>query len=471
MRRLLFLTFTSALMAPVVVAFAQETSGEDAPVAEAEAASPRVLDLAALTYAARENYPRLRAARHKVIAAEAQLDEALVSPFFQFSGTAAITIAPEARGTPIFSPDSQLPLSNPWRPIVVVGASGALPLYTFGKIDALHDAARAGVRAANRERQVHLDRVEFDVRRAYYGLQLSLDIQQMISEGAEKLREAEEQLLDMLEAGEPGVSDQDRYRLATARAEMAARRSEAVRLERTTRHALTTLTGIREFEVPECPLSPIAFDARPLPEYQAAADGGRPELEMLGAGIDAREANVEATRARYYPDLALTAAASYSYGPGISDQSNPFIIDQANFASLGAGLVARWSFDVWGNYHRVRRAEAELAELSSLAEEARLGVSLEVANAWEALNDAQRRERAWAEGHRQGRRWFVSAGSAYSVGTVEPRDLIDAAGAYFRARTEHLSAINDVNAAIADLQRTTGTQILPAGGWEVRCEE
>jgi outer membrane protein TolC len=466
-RLLILVCLSGALSA--TAALAQEHEA-DAESGDGERRRP-VLDLAALTYAARENYPRLRAARHKVVAAEAQLDEALVSPFFQFSGTAAITIAPEARGTPIFSPDSQLPLDNPWRPIVVVGASGALPIYTFGKIDALHDAARAGVRAANRERQVHRDRVEFDVRRAYYGLQLSLDIQQMISEGADKLREAEEQLLEMLDSGDDSVQEQDRYRLATARAEMEARRSEAVMLERTTRHALTTLTGIDEFEVPECPLQPLELDPRPLREYQAAAEGGRPELEMLEAGIDAREANVEATRARYYPDLAITAAASYSYGPGIADQSNPFIIDQANFASVGAGLVARWSFDVWGNYHRVRRAEAELHELISLADEARRGVSLEVANAWEGLADARRREQAWEDGHRQARRWFISAGAAYSVGTVEPRDLIDAAGAYFRARTEHLKAINDVNAAIADLQRTTGTQILPAGGWEVRCEE
>ncbi len=480
MRRLLFTTLCSALVCPVLVVAAQEASeasepgpGTEASPLEAEAEpepEAAIYDLAALTYAARENYPRLRAARHKVVAAEAQLDEALVSPFFQFYGTAAITVAPEARGTPIFSPDSQLPLSNPWRPVVVVGASGVLPIYTFGKIDALHDAARAGVRAASRDRQVALDRVEFDVRRAYYGLQLSLDLQQMLDEGAAKMREAEEQLIEMLESGDDGVSDMDRYRLSTARATMIARHSQAHRLEQTTRHALTTLTGVEEFEVPECPLSPLEFEARPLPFYQAAAEGSRPELEMLQAGIDAREANVDATRARYYPDLAITAAASYSYGPGISDQSNPFIIDQANFASLGAGLVARWSFDVWGNYHRVRRAEAELAELNALTEEAQRGVGLEVANAWEGLADARRREQAWAEGHRQARRWFISAGSAYSVGTAEPRDLIDAAGAYFQARTEHVSSINDVNAAIADLQRSTGTQLLPAGGWEVRCE-
>ncbi len=133
--------------------------------------------------------------------------------------------------------------------------------------------------------------------------------------------------------------------------------------------------------------------------------------------------------------------------------------------------MARWSFDVWGNLYRVRRAEAELAELQALSEEAERGIELEVADAYEALADARRREDAWREGHRQARRWFISAAGAYAIGALEPRDLIDAVRAYFTARFNHLSAIGDLNIGIANLERVTGTQLLPAGGWEVGCEE
>jgi outer membrane protein TolC len=192
---------------------------------------------------------------------------------------------------------------------------------------------------------------------------------------------------------------------------------------------------------------------------------------MLQAGMDAREASLDATRARFFPDIGLAATAGYSYGPGITDQLNPFIIDQANYTSLGAGLVARWSLDVWGNYHRVRREEALLGELHSLDEEARRGIDLEVADAYEALMDARRREVAWQRGHREGRRWFVSAASGYQVGAVDARELIDAVKAYFTARFSHLQAIFDVNMGIATLARTTSTDLVPAGGWEARCEE
>jgi outer membrane protein TolC len=456
----------------LLLALAASPAHADDPPAEAEEErEPPLLDLAALSFRARESYPRLRAAQHRIVAAQAQLDEAIISPFFQFHATVGLTVAPEVRGTPYFSPDNQFPVTNAWRPVVVVGASGLVPLYTFGKLDAARRAARAGITAAENERGVTLARLQYDVRRAYYGLQLSLDVQQMIAEGQTRLEQAATQLEEMLAAGDSNVSESDRYRLATAISEVDARLSEAVRLERTTRAALRALTGVDRFRVPQCPIAPLELPVRRLPHYRSLALESRPEVRMLRAGIEARTANVDATRARFYPDIALTATASYSYGPGIVDQTNPFIIDQANYQALGAGIVARWSFDVWGNLHRVRRAEAELSELEALAEEAERGIELEVADAYEALADARRREEAWREGHRQSRRWFISAAGAYSVGALEPRDLIDAVRAYFTARFNHLAAISDVNIGIANLARVIGVELLPVGGWEVGCEE
>ncbi|MAC29460.1 MAG: hypothetical protein CMH59_23760, partial [Myxococcales bacterium] len=84
--------------------------------------------------------------------------------------------------------------------------------------------------------------------------------------------------------------------------------------------------------------------------------------------------------------------------------------------------------------------------------------------------DALRREEAWQRGRRQGRAWFVSAAQAYDLGTLEPKDLIDALKAYFTARFSHLQAVRDVNTAAAELERVTGEALLPADGWEPPCE-
>jgi len=447
-------------LVPVAMADPPEEGGE-----------PPVRDLPELVEAARATYPSLRAADHRLEAARARLSEAWISPFSQFRVTAGLTFAPEARGTNVFSPDPQLPLDNPWRPVARVGVEGVVPLYTFGKLGAARDAARAGIRAAEHDRERNLASVLYDVRRAYYGLQLSLDVQQMISEGQGRIQSAYDRLEERLEAGDEEANEHDRYRLASTLAEVEARRSEAVRLEQSARAALSTLTGVERFRVPECPLEPLEVELRPMAAYVAAGGGERPELGMLDAGLDARRAELDATRARYFPDLALVLGASYSYGPGVTDQTNPFVPDQANLASLGGGLVARWSLDLVGNAQRVRRVESLLAETEALAAEARNGIALEVRTTYLEMEDAHRRQEAWSRGHRESRAWFVASASAYQVGALEPRDLVDSVKAYFTARFSHLSAIRDYNTAVAKLERVTGAPVMPAAGWRTRCEE
>ena len=450
-----------------------ENAGEvqtASPELEASTANVAATSLADLVEDAREHWPGLEAAAHAVEAADARLDEAIFSPFFQFQATGGLTLAPEARGVPIYSPDSQLPLGNPWRPIASIGVRGALPLYTFGKLSGARDAARAGLDAAEHGRDRADAELVYRVRRAYYALQLALDTLQMFREGEGRLQRAVEVLERRIEAGDPDANEHDRWRLSTTVAEIAARRSEAQRLEASSQAALVILTGRREVRVAECPLAPIEVEPEPLESYRTAAIANRPDLAMLESALRARRAEQDVVEAQYFPDLALGITASYSRGPGVTDQSNPFIVDPANYQSLGAGLVLNWSLDFVGNRMRERRANAQLREAEARAEEARAGVSLEVETTLRTLEDAQRREEAWRQGHRDARSWFVAAGSAYQVGALDARDLVDAIRTYFSARFNHLSAIRDYNDSAAKLEQVVGSPVAAPRAWEYGCE-
>jgi outer membrane protein TolC len=98
-------------------------------------------------------------------------------------------------------------------------------------------------------------------------------------------------------------------------------------------------------------------------------------------------------------------------------------------------------------------------------------MAIEIAAAYEEVADGARREEAWGRAHRETRRWFVAAAQAYQVGTLEPKELVDAVKAYFTARYSHLEAMRDHNTALARLSRVTGDPLLPDDGWEVQCEE
>jgi outer membrane protein TolC len=449
---------------------ADESAG-DAHGSESEPTEqrpPRILDLAQLLAAAERAYPGMRAAEARIRAARAQLDEAWVSPYFQSTLAAGFTLAPEARGSPIFSPDAQVPLSNPWQPILGLNFEGAIPLWTFGKLPALREAARAGVHAAESDRARVRAQLLYDVRRAYFALQLSLDLQQMLHEGLPRVEEAIRNLEERLARNDPDADEMDRYRLQAALAEVRARQAQAIHLERSSMASLRILTGLRDFRVPDCPIQIVDAELLPLEEYLRSAMSERPELRMLEAAQRAREASLDVARAGFWPDLALTYRFAISYAPGITDQTNPFVIDPANYMNIGAGIALRWSLDFWGQAYRVDRESALLDDLQSRLEEARRAVELEVTDAYEAVVEARARERTFDRGRRETRAWFLSAAQAIELGTAKTGDLVDAVRAYFTARYNHLQAIHDFNTALAHLERVSARRV--ADRWEDACD-
>ena len=448
---------------------AAESVPPDHGQADDDAERGPVHDLATLLSAAHAAYPALQADTYALEAAEARLREAWISPFFQWTGTAGATVAPEASGTALFRPDPALPLSNPWQPAVTARVSGAIPLFTFGKLRAAWRAASAGVRAAELQRDVTRARVAFDVRRAYFGLQLVLDTQQMLDEGMPMLEQALEHIQELLDDDDPDVNETDLFRLEAAMAELRARASQAEMLRRSSSAALRALTGLEEVRVPECPMEPVSVELESVEAIVERAQAERPELGQLDAALDAQEANLAVQRGAYGPDIAFAFSAGATYSPGVTNQTNPFVNDPANQTSLGGGLVLQWNLDFGGNTFRVRRAAAELEQRRAQAAEARRGVGLEAEIAAERYLDASRREQAWRRGRRSGRSWFITNAQAYDIGALEPKDLIDAVRAYFSARFSHVQAIQELNEAAAELDRVVGGGLVAEEAWAATC--
>lgn len=437
-----------------------------------EPAVGRVYHVDEYTQAAILRYPGLSAADADIDAAQARLNEARLSPFMQFQGQARFYVAPGARGTTTFSPDPQIPWSNRWGPGGEVGIEGGIPLYTFGKYRAGKKAAAAGITGAEYERDRTLARVVFDVRRAYFGTQLSLDLQAMIVEGKDKLRNAVDKLEARLQADDPRVKQTDFWRMVSALSEIESRESEALRLEASARAALEILSGLKPAIVPECPLEAVQSEVIELGDHVDRALANRPEIHQLEAAQSARDAHLTVSRAGYLPDIILALRATFARTPGITDVQNPFVIDRGNFAGAFAGLVAQWKLDFGGTNARVKMAKAEIAALKARTSEAEQGIEIEVTALYEQLQDAKRRLESWRRSEKQTRKWFVSAGQGYEVGTASAMDLVDSIEAYFGARSKRLMATAEYNLAIAGLEKATSVPLVSQKGWRpADCEE
>lgn len=420
-------------------------------------------------------YPGLVATRHRILASEAQLDEAWVAPFLSFNVQGFISLSPYARGNSTFSPDAfgQNPLDTGIGYMSRVTADTGVPIspWTWVRLAAVRDAARAGVRVSEQEHRKARLELRANVRKAYFGLQFARDslylidrAQGYLDEAAEHMREAANE-----DGGTANSTANDERQLRMVRAELRARRSEAHRGERVAQATLALITGVGDgFDIVDEPLCPYGGAFPGLSTHLTRAQENRPEVAMLTAGVAARRAAVSIQRWAYLPDLALGLTAAWATAPTITQQTNPFAAGNSNYAYWGAGLVLRWNFEPLANYQRVRRLSEELSMTEAQQRLALGGIALEVTEAYERVVDARERERAWDESERAGYEWFTAIFTEYQAGTGELSSVISPLRQYLTARFSHLQAVYDLDVALANLAQVTGDPDL-AGAPDPAC--
>jgi outer membrane protein TolC len=462
---------TATATASAAASPAASPSTKPAPTSAAAVASTTTLDEAQSPNASANVYglgrcialadassPQIRQAQDRLEQARAQLDEAKWAPWMQFSLSGGLAVVPEVRGTAVYSPNTSISLSSGLAGTAGrVSIDGVIPLWTFGKISSIKRVAegQAAVAAIDVERFKIM--VHHDVRRAWFGVMLAHDARYLLDQAGRKLDDA------IAKADErDDVDEVDLLRMKTYRAEIKARLGEIEKYERIGMAALRFFTGVAAPATFAVPDEPIAAPRKPLVDelvYLAAARIHRPEIRQVREGVKAREAQVDYAKARLYPDVGIGLSFSYANSPVIADQTNPFVVDGANYLpSYGVGVVFRWNLDFLPGSARVRYAEWQLAETRDLEQYALGGVGVEVSTAYATARDALVREQAYGEAETLSKRWVSTVSAAMSVGTREEREIIDPLRAYLTNRYNHLQAIMDLDLAYSQLALSTGDE-------------
>jgi outer membrane protein TolC len=452
--------FSALLIAGSLARF---VAAADAPKPVAPVAIPSGVTLARCLELAEKNHPNIWAARARLHFMRSQLDEAHFAPFSQFTATGGLGIAPTVRGNNIYSPQNEVSLSSTmgiaWR----IGMEGVVPLWTFGKMTNLWDAAEAQIKVGESDINKQKNQVRMDVRRAYFGLQLSRDSLALLNEACDRLDKGIEHLDKEVKAG--NADEIDLLKLRSFRYELDGRKAEAHRYEAIALASLRFLTGEGQgFDIPAEPLRAAKRQLGPVAQYLQAARVNRPDVNMVKAGILAREAQVALAQSKYLPDLGLGISATWSRAPEVTDQLNPFVRDDANYLRYGAALVFRWQLDFLPNAARVEQAKAQVEELRETERYALGGIGVEVETAYAQVVDAQAREQAFGAAQRTAKQWMIAVQQGIDVGTKEDADLVDAAKTWATERFNHLTATMDLNVAWSSLALATAwDEIAPNG--------
>ena len=422
-----------------------------------------VLGLKESIQRALETSTSLKGARFALEEAEADLGQAEAGRLPRLEAHSIFGIVPAAHGSALVSSGSASRVLEDLGPFTRMEISLVQPLYTFGRLGAHIEAARAGLESE--EAAVARSRAElvFDVKELYYLMLLNRELKRLVTDTVERFDEAVRKAEEMLddEEYEGTITQTDilklRYGHARAREELARLRNGAAMTDAAFRRLLG-LGSDEPFNIEDKGLRPVKASLEPLDHYLALALENRPELTQLAAGIRGKEADLEAERKELRPDLFLAGMFRYAVAPNRTDQANPFVLDEFNY--LDGGLVLGWhmGFD-FGHRHRVGRKEAELFGLEEKKREAESGLRLEVERAYRTVLEKGEATKAAREARKSGRALATLAVANFHMGLGEAKEVFESLHIYAESAANNYLTIKDHNVAWAELSRVAGTEV------------
>ena len=332
------------------------------------------------------------------------------------------------------------------------------PLATFGRLDNYQEAAQNNILIKQQDVTLQRDEVALQVVKAYYGYLTARDSRLLLEDTRKRLGGALDLVNGWLEEGSGNASLSDKYALQSGLGLIDNFLAEATGLEQIAMAGLKLLTGREEdvIEVADRRLQPLPLPEQSLDEWIDLARENRVEFKQVAAGLNARRALVEATRADKKPIVYAGVAGSVAVSPERDTLENPHIYDPFNHAALSPVLGMRWQWEQGAQPARVVQAQAELDALVHKASFARIGIPFQVKEQYYSMQAKHKAIGSMRESSRAARRWMIASYSDFEAGLEEADDIINALQVYVLAYAEYLRAVNDFNNLVSKLKSVSG---------------
>jgi outer membrane protein TolC len=404
-------------------------TGSVTGVAAQQRPTPRVLSLPESLALAVQHRPQIQEEQFGVIKRQSQRAQADAARFAQLEITAVVGPSPRARGNQINSPDSK---TDP----AITGVFGlgtvslVQPLYTFGKIASLREAAAHGIAVSEAQVQERATKVAMLVYEAYYGYLLAVSLENLGLEVGDQLTSSLHKVRRQLDAGAPGVDNVDAFKLETFQGELEKQLNdirEGKALALAGLRTLLFLDPMEPIELADKVLEPQVRETGSLEQYITDARQMRPEFTQAREGVKAFEKLVDATKADYYPVVFFGVFGSVADATNRDRIRNPFVYDRLKDTAIAPVLGVQWKFNLGITAGKVEEAEAELGKIQQKQALAEQGIPFQVHQAYLEVQQHQANIEATRKGFRSGRQWLVAAVANFERGVGAGKVVGDAA--------------------------------------------
>lgn len=336
------------------------------------------------------------------------------------------------------------------------------PIFTWG---ALKNAVKAAESAAVAARErFEKEKADFSVRLfdLYQSYVLTSEILRLLEEAEDTIDKVENQIEKAQEDGDSDIDESELYKFEIFKSEFAIRaaevREEAAMTQRLWNYVLQA--DENTVYLPDTNfLDPTSQTLRELDYYRSNARANRAEIEAIEAGINAAEYGMKAQKQRNYPSLFLGLTGSYANTPNRPRQSNPFIINNSNYASGSFGVGIRQNLDFLGIKAQVERGEIQYRQAKFLKEAAVDGIELEINEAFKKASLSKLKVEKTDEALVTGKEWLRQEQLDYDFGIGDTKDLIDAMKKELELRVQLKREVFELNKNMAELYRKAGLPV------------
>lgn len=199
----------------------------------------------------------------------------------------------------------------------------------------------------------------------------------------------------------------------------------------------------------------LRFEPRtiPLPRAIELAKERRPLLGQEKANVLANNAQVGVARSGYFPQINATGGSDFRSSP-ISERLNDVR------SGYTFGVNGSWAIWDWGQtYGRVKQARALLEQSKITLDDANRQVELEVQQAYSNMVQGRELIRSQQQAVGQAEEALRLSSARLSAGAGTQLEVLNARTEVTRAQSISLQALYTYNAAVAEFDRVTATEI------------
>lgn len=408
---------------------------------------------------ARQNSPQIAAQGYALEAAQAQLSEAKYYWTPKLALKSQFGPMPKETDTRSSEDDIWDNVFGEWGFTTRNSLEFWLPLFTSTKVYQTHLLAKIGLEVEELRVQNEILNVEYDVARAYYGLQLATAAGDVVAEAEKYIDQVEEQYRKLLDAGSGSVKETDQYRIDIARANVFRLKS-AIKAKRV--YAEKALRVHTRLEAP-VEIEKMNFDNTEekllaQDEVLELARANRGDLKLLDASVRAADKQAHIEWLNWWPDLVLAGEFYFKFSNAVPkfEHEDFYIKNGYNGYGFGMGFMLRWNLDPVRQVFSVRQANAKADRARAERELAISGIELEVTEQYQNTASALLNIGLTYQSRRAAKRLLTKALFDYEAGDDDVDNMISALTTFIEQRSMYLKALHDYRIALVKLQKVTG---------------